>query len=414
MKTDQYKKNDCRYCHATLEKPFLELGNQPLANSFLKKEESTVVEFECPLSLTFCENCKLVQLTHVVPADMMFSNYLYVTSTTATFRKHFAAYATSLKEKSLKKDNLLAVDIGSNDGLLLSCYMKEGMRAVGVEPAKNLSDEANKNGITTLNKYFGEDAVDLIIKQHGKADIISGNNVFAHIDDSDSVCRNAYNLLNDNGIFVIEFPYLVTMVEELLFDMIYHEHLSYIGLNSLKHLLNKHNMEIFFVDMVASHGGSLRVFIQKKGGKNIVSEIVDQMLKEEVDKGYTNASIYSEFAGKVYKVREDLIAFVNEAKANGKSISGYGAPAKGNTLINFCKFDSSVINFIVDDNPMKQNMLAPGSKIAVVPGTYLNNNPTDYVIIFAWNFAKEIISNMAHLKEKGVKFIIPLPKPVVV
>lgn len=414
MNADQYKRNDCRYCHASLDKPFLELGNQPLANSFLKLDEAKLPEFDCPLSLTQCKTCNLIQLSHVVPADMMFSNYLYVTSTTATFRKHFAEYASSLKQISIKKDNLLAVDIGSNDGLLLSCYRNEGMRIVGVEPATNLSKDANARGIPTLNKYFGEEAVDEIIKNHGKADIISGNNVFAHIDGSDSVCKNAYNLLSDNGIFVIEFPYLVTMVEELLFDMIYHEHLSYVALNPLKHLLNIHHMEMFFVDKVASHGGSLRVFIQKKGGENKINPIVNQLLKEEVDKGYTSTEIYSDFAKKVYKVQEDLIAFVNDAKANGKSISGYGAPAKGNTLINFCNFDTSSINYIVDDNPLKQNMLAPGSKIPVVPSSQLTSNPTDYVIIFAWNFAKEIISNMGHLKEKGVKFIIPLPSPVVV
>ncbi|MBC7864448.1 MAG: methyltransferase domain-containing protein [Bacteroidia bacterium] len=411
---EEFRKKGCRYCDSSLGKPFLELGSMALANSFVPKTEASAAEFECPLSLSRCENCGLIQLADVVPAEMMFTNYLYVSSTTATFRKHFAEYAKSVKDKSFRKENLVAVDIGSNDGLLVSCFVNEGMKGVGVEPAVNLSSDANKNGVPTINRYFDHETVLEIISKYGKADIITANNVFAHIDDSQAVCRNANDLLSDTGMFVIEFPYLVTMVEEMLFDMIYHEHLSYIALISLKFLMNRFKMEIFDVDYVSSHGGSLRVFIQKEGGPYKVSDTVEKMMKNELEKGYDKQEIYTAFAHKVNMTKDKLVAFVKEAKAAGKTISGYGAPAKGNTLINFCNFDDDQISYIVDDNPLKQNMLAPGSKIPVMPGSYLNEHPTDYVIIFAWNFAKEIIAKIQHLKEKNVKFIIPLPEPSVV
>lgn len=414
MPSDKYVRNNCRYCNSKLPQAILELGSQPLANSFLKKEEAQNPEFTCPLNITRCTNCGLVQLTHIVPADLMFSHYLYVSSTTKTFQTHFAEYARDLKEKSARKDHLFAVDIGSNDGLLVSCYMNEGMKAVGVDPAKNLAEDANKRGISTINRYFDEETVSMIKKQYGNADIISGNNVFAHIDDIQSVCRNVANLLSDTGIFVIEFPYLSIMLEDMVFDMIYHEHVSYINVTPLKYLMALHQLEIFDIKKVASHGGSLRVFIQKKGGAYKIANVVTLYLNDEEQKGYNTQQAYIDFADRVTKVRESLLEFIKVAKGEKKSIAGYGAPAKGNTIINYCNFNPEQISFIVDDNPLKQNMLAPGSKIPVVNSQYLAEHPTDYVIIFAWNFAEEIIKNNKQLKEKGVKFIIPLPKPKII
>ena len=344
----------------------------------------------------------------------MFSNYLYVSSTTETNQKHFSEYARAAKAQLSKKDSpIIAVDTGSNDGLLLSCYQKEGIKAIGVEPAKNLSEEANRKGLRTLPDYFGPSAVETILKEFGPADIVSANNVFAHIDDIQSVCRNVFQLLNSQGIFIIEFPYLVTMFEEMLFDMIYHEHLSYIAVIPLQFLLSHFELEIFAIEKVPSHGGSLRVFIQKKTGGHPVSDPVQSFLTEEAKKGYGSEHVYRGFAKRVTQVKESLVHFVNQIKSEGKSISGYGAPAKGNTLINFCGFDSSEIDYIVDDNPLKQNLFTPGAKIPVVSSRHLFQKPTDYVLIFAWNFATEIIKKLDPLKQKGIKFVIPLPQPQV-
>jgi novobiocin biosynthesis protein NovU/D-mycarose 3-C-methyltransferase len=297
---------------------------------------------------------------------------------------------------------------------LLACYQKEGLKAVGVEPAKNLSDDANQRGLVTIPDYFGEAAVSRILSEWGPADIISGNNVFAHIDDIPSVLRNVDTLLDEEGLFIIEFPYLVTMYEKMFFDMIYHEHLSYIAVTPLAFLLEKFGMEIFQVEEVASHGGSLRVFIQKKGAPRPISPKVAEMIAAEKKKGYGDQATHDAFAQRVYNVRKELISFVNQAKREGKTVSGYGAPAKAGTIINFCKFTPADIRFIVDDNPLKQNRLSPGARIPVVSSQYLADHLTDIIIIFAWNFAPEIIKKLEPFQKKGIRFVIPLPKPKMV
>ncbi len=414
MSPDLYRKKTCRYCDHPLEKPFLDLGIHPLANSFVKKENADKKEFECPLALTKCPNCHLIQLTHVVPPDLMFLDYLYVSSTTQTFRKHFADYAQDVKDRLIKKDHAVGVDIGSNDGLLVSCYEKVGMKGIGVEPAKNLSAEANRNGITTINRYFDAPCVQEILSRYGKASVISANNVFAHIDDIQSVCKNVNDLLDDRGFFVIEYPYLVTMLEKMFFDMIYHEHLSYIGITALAYLFKRFDLKIFDIKEVSSHGGSLRVFVQKKQGPYETQQVVQNLLKKEKEMGCLGLEVYERFAEHVFDFKKKLTALIDQIKKRGETIAGYGAPAKGTTIINFCQLTPEQIDYIVDDNPLKQDRLVPGRKIPIVPSAYLNEHPTDYVLIFAWNFAREIISKVEHLKAQGVKFIIPLPEPTTV
>lgn len=409
---EQYRKLLCRYCDSKLEAPFLDLGLSPLANSLVPKDEAGKPEFVCPLALTFCHICGLVQLSHVVPPNLMFSNYLYVSSTTQTFQKHFAEYAKTVREIITHKSKPLAIDIGSNDGLLVSNYRAEGMEAVGIEPAKNLSDEANKAGIQTINRYFDEECVNEVIKRFGrKADVISGNNVFAHIDDVQAVCKNVSNLLSDEGIFVIEFPYLVTMCEEMFFDMIYHEHLSYISVFSLDYLVNRFGLKIFTIQEISSHGGSLRVFMSKAGASYRVDAKVVRFIKNETKKGYRQPETYQKFAEKVYRAKQRLLSAVDEFKRQHKSIAGYGAPAKATTLINFCGLDHSQIEYVVDDNPLKQNRLVPGAKIPIVPSSYLSQNPPSVLIIFAWNFASEIVKKIEFLRSKDVQFFTPLPEP---
>ena len=405
-----FRKDKCRYCDRPLDPSFLDLGSIALANSFVSREQLSENELSCPLSLTFCPQCSLIQLTHVVPADYMFSNYLYVSSTTQTFKKHFAEYAKEVRKKLNHIKEPLAVDIGSNDGLLLSCYEKEGMKALGIEPAKNLSEVANQNGLQTINRYFDSYCVDDILSHYGPAHAISGNNVFAHIDDIQSVLKNVHKLLADDGIFVLEFPYLVTMLDEMLFDMIYHEHLSYISVNALKYVAERFGLKIFDLQYVSSHGGSLRVFIKKKNGPYKVSPVVDQYIQKEIDKGCFQEKLYRDFAARVYQVKESILKWVREAKQNRKSISGYGAPAKGNTLICFCGLSPKEIDYIVDDNPLKQGLFSPGAHIPVVTSDYLKSYPTDFVIIFAWNFADEILKKLDDLKSQGVRFAVPLPE----
>ena len=409
-----YRKTACRYCDASLPEPFLELGNSPLANSFLSSNEDVKNEFFCPLNLSFCPNCSLVQLTHVVPPGLMFSNYLYVSSTTKTFQKHFTDYAKNVKSRSVAEKKLLAVDIGSNDGLLVSCYQNEGMDALGIEPAKNLSKTANEERRPTINTYFSTECVDYILKNHRHADAISANNVFAHIDGSPEFCKNSHRLLSETGMLVIEFPYLFTMLEEMFFDMIYHEHLSYISIHALSFLVEKYGLEIFDVEQVTSHGGSLRVFIQKKGGPHSISKNVISLLEYEKRNNYRSVETYKRFAQKVEQFKSDFTNLIQDLKNKGKSISGYGAPAKATTITSYCNLTTSDIQYIVDDNPLKQGTVLPGAHIPIVSSKHLNDHPTDFVIIFAWNFAQEIIQKIGSLREKGVNFIIPLPSPRIV
>ena len=411
MEHDPYKRKTCRYCDTPLGEAFLDLGSQPLANNLPRKADAGKPEFHCPLAVVKCPKCHLVQLTHSVPAPLMFDEYLYVSSTTQTFRTHFAEYAGDVRKRLLQKNKPLAVDIGSNDGLLVSCYEKTGMRGLGVEPAKNLAADANKRGVITLNRYFGEETVHEIVSKYGKADAISANNVFAHIDDIQSVVRNVRELLADDGFFVIEFAYLVTMLEKMFFDMIYHEHVCYIGVTALGFLMERFGMELFDITEVSTHGGSLRVFIQKKGGPHRRTVIVDRFLREEKEKGCLEEKVCRDFAVRVMGFKKKLNGMIAVLKKQGKTISGYGAPAKASTIINFCELTPHEIAYIVDDNPLKQDRLIPGRKIPIVTSAYLNEYPTDYVLIFAWNFAKEILSKIAPLRAKGVKFIVPLPEP---
>ncbi len=414
MTSDPYRRKTCRYCDTPLEGPFLDFGSQPLANNLPRKTDAAKSELHCPLAVVKCPKCHLVQLTHSVPAHLIFDEYLYVSSTTKTFQTHFAEYAMDVKSRLPKKDRPLVVDIGSNDGLLVSCYDKAGMRGVGVEPAKNLALDANKRGVITLNRYFDEEIVREIVAEYGKADAISANNVFAHIDNIQSVVRNVRELLSDEGFFVIEFAYLVTMIEKMFFDMIYHEHICYIGVTALGFLMERFEMEIFDITEIGTHGGSLRVFIQKKGGPYRQAAIVSRFLREEKEKGCLDAKTYQDFAFRVMSFKEKLNRMVATLRKQGKTISGYGAPAKASTIINFCKLTPREIDYIVDDNPLKQGRLIPGRKIPIVTSAHLSEHPTDYILIFAWNFAEEIISKIEPLRAHGVKIIIPFPEPEIV
>jgi SAM-dependent methyltransferase len=408
------KRNHCRFCNSELDDSFLHLNDQPLANNLVRPEDKNIEIYKCELALTVCINCKLTQLTHAVPADKMFKNYLYVSSTTQTFRDHFAAYAKNLRDTVKNVEKGVAVDIGSNDGLLVKCYMNEGFNAVGVDPAENLAKLANDNGIPTINDYFNEECVEKIIRERGKADVISANNVFAHIDDIQSVMKNVKALLSENGVLTIEFPYYKIMQDDLVFDMIYHEHVCYINVEPLRYFTNQYGLDIFDIKEVTSHGGSLRVFISWKDGVYPMTETVTKFIAEEVEGKYNTLEKAKEFASQVEDIKDKLWQFINDAKAEGKTVAGYGAPAKASTIINYCLFGPDNIDFIIDDNPLKQNMLVPGANIPIYSSSILEEKLPDYLIIFAWNFSSEIIKNNGHLRKKGVKFIVPLPEPRIV
>ncbi len=404
----------CRYCTRPLGAPFLELGDMPLANAFVSPKGTAGAEFTCPLSVVHCPACHLVQLTHVVPAARMFSHYLYVSSTSDAFRQHFRDYATAVRSWFPQGGIDLAVDIGSNDGALVQSFLDQRVHAIGVEPATNLHHDAVRRGVPTINRYFDDGCVDEILLTRGRAGVVTANNVFAHVDDASALCGNVHALLRDDGLFVIECPYLVTMCEQLLFDMIYHEHLSYLSATALDFMLARHGFEIIAIHDVRSHGGSLRIVAQKRGGSRAGGPAWRGYIERERLGGFHETRAYEAFAGKVRQVQTQLRDAVSRERALGRVVAGYGAPAKANTLINYCQWTADDIAYLVDDNPLKQGTVAPGSRIPVVDAGALATNPPDTIIVFAWNFADEIIARMKSRVPAAVQWVVPLPAPRVV
>ena len=404
----------CRICGNKDLNKLLSLGNQPLANSFLIDSELNKEENKFPLEICFCSNCKLVQLTHVVSPDVLFKNYVYVSSTTNTFKIHFFEMAEKITKMLNLNSESLAVDIGSNDGILLKGFKKFGVRTVGVEPASNIAMIANQDGVETINNFFNRDVVNKIISEKGHVDVVTATNVFAHVNDIHDLVGNIKLLLKENGIFVIEVPYLLDMLEKMTFDTIYHEHLSYFTITPLIEFFRKFDMEIFKIEKVDTHGGSLQVFVKNKSANLDYDGSVNNFLNEENKIGVENFKLYEDFSKKVFEVKTRLVTFLKQIKQEGKSIVAYGAPAKGNTLLNFCGIGKEYIDYIVDDNPLKQNLFAPGTHIPVVNSSMLEKQRPDYILILAWNFAKEIMENNKKYRDAGVKFIIPLPEPTIV
>ena len=404
----------CRICKNPHLKEFLSLGINPLANNFLRKEDFTKPEPKFPLMLCFCDTCKLVQLSHVVDPEQMFKNYVYVTSTTKTFQVHFGKMADHLTERFKLGSQSLVVDIGSNDGLLLKGFQNHGVKVFGVEPATNLAKMAQEAGVDTLNEFFGPAAVAEIIKRKGHADILTANNVFAHIGNIHAVAENAKAVLKPTGVFVIEIQYFGDTMKDMTFDNVYHEHLSYFTLTALQHFFHGVGMQIFDVQHVDSHGGSLRVFIQKAGSPHPVTEAVAHTLEKEQHFGVNDFSTYQRFAQQVYETKQKLVETVLALKRDGKRLAGYGAPAKASTLLNFCELTAHHLDYIVEDNPLKQGLYQPGTHIPIVDSNHLAAHLPDYLLILAWNFAPEILAKVKPLTDKGMKCIVPLPELKVV
>ncbi len=404
----------CWICGIDGVKPFLSLGETALANSYLSKEQLSQPERKFPLEVAFCGNCKLVQLTCVVPPELLFKHYLYVTSTSNTFKIHFTKYAEDVASEFNLGKSSLVIDIGSNDGLLLKGFQKSGVKVVGVEPAANLAELASKDGVETINDYFNSSVVDKLLSSKGRADVVTANNVFAHTTTIHDIARNVMRLLKDDGVFIIEAAYFVNMLRDMTFDGIYHEHLFHYSLTPLDFFFRKNGMQIFRVQVVSSHGGSLRVFVKKAGSQRPVDPSVAEMLEKERALGIHDFKTYESFAGRVYKNKEKLVKLIEEIKAQGSSIAGYGAPAKATTLLSFCNLGSDVIDYIVDDSPLKQGLYLPGMHIPIVSSEMLDKRQPDYVIILAWNFAEEILKKTEKYADAGIKFIVPVPEPVVV
>lgn len=408
------KKSNCRVCESANLLKVLTLGPTPLANAFLTKEQLDEPEYYYPLDVYFCNNCSFLQLGHVVSPKVLFSDYVYVSSTSKVFIKHFEEFAKDVFTRFNLDSKSLVIDIGSNDGILLKPFKELGAKVLGIELAKHIAKMAGKEGIETISEFFSVELAKKIAEQKGRAKIVTATNVFAHIDDLDEVIRGLDKLLTDDGVFIIEAPYLVDFLEKRYFDLVYHEHLSYWAIKPLITLFERFNMIVFDVQKVPVHGGTIRVFVKKQKGSYKVEKSVQHFLDLEKKSGLSEINTYFQFAKKVQENKIKLLDLLGSLKSKRKRIAGYGAPAKGNTLLNFFSIGREVLDYIVDDSPWKQGLYTPGKRIPVVSSKAMYSDKTDYMLILAWNFADSIIETHKKYKNIGGKFIIPVPKPQIV
>ncbi|MEK7200878.1 MAG: class I SAM-dependent methyltransferase [Patescibacteria group bacterium] len=402
-----YKFNTkCRICSSSKLTKFLDLGAQPLANAFVKNKIS-VKENYYPLEVYFCHKCNHSQLCHVVDKKELFSHYIYFTSNMPT-PQHFIDYAQNVAERfKIKKNDDLIVEIGSNDGLLLSAFIPEKIRILGVDPAKNIAKIANERGVPTVADFFGEKCAQKIEKEHGKAKIIIGNNVVAHIDEKHDLMRGIATLLKDDGVFIFEAPYLMDMFENGAYDTIYHEHVCYLSIRPLQYLCSQFGMEIFDVELHNAQGTSIRVFVAKKGMHKIKPNVA-KLVKKELLLKMNKLETYKKLAKRIMQSKIKLLKTLSDLKAKGKKIAGYGAPAKGNTLLNYCKIGPETLDYLTEELPTKIGLFSPGMHIPVIDIREARKNPPDYFLMLAWNYRHKIIPKEKEYIAQGGKFIIPI------
>lgn len=406
----------CRMCSGTNFHKFLNLSKTPPADQFIFAEQLTEPEESYPLEVVVCESCSLVQLNYVVPPEILYcNNYPYESSTTKAGRSHWGEFAaTTVRLLALKQKDLV-VDVGSNVGVLLQMFRDNGTSVLGVDPAANIAEIANKNGIETIAGFFSSETARCIVATKGQASVITGTNVFAHIDDLHDFMQATDILLNQKGVLIIEAPYFLELLQNLEYDTIYHEHLSYLSLKPMKRFFERFGMEVFEVQRRDIHGGSFRVFVRRRGAsERPVSGVVAELLAaEEYAKAYDHATL-DKFARDVARNRDDLRHLLLDLKRSGKSIVGVSAPAKGMTLLNYCGIDADMLDFVAEKSKLKIGRYTPGGHIPVVSDEVLLERQPDYALLLAWNFAEEIMNNLKQFSDRGGKFIIPIPNPKIV
>lgn len=403
-------KEYCRFCHNELTHTFLNLGMSPLANSYIPMQNADKGQMTYPLHVKVCEKCWLVQLGEFESPEAIFSDYAYFSSYSSSWLEHARKYVHHMMEDYGIGKNSQVVEIASNDGYLLQYFKEQEVPVLGIEPAKNVAVVARDKGIPTISEFFGEALAKKLCAEGKKADLLLGNNVLAHVPDINDFVEGMHLLLAKDGILTLEFPHLLKLMEQHQFDTIYHEHFSYISLLSARKILSAHGLRIFDVEELPTHGGSLRLFACKDDS-NMHPETanVDRVIRDEMKAGLDRIETYLGFSEQVHKIKYDLLTCLIDLKCSGKSIVGYGAAAKGNTLLNYCGIGTEFLDFVVDKNPHKQNTLLPGSRIPVyAPEKMLELRP-DYVLILPWNIEEEIKKDIRNLCDWPMKFIVPIP-----
>lgn len=400
----------CRFCNAPLQDTFVDLGMSPLCEKYVRGDQLHDHEPFYPLHALICRSCLLVQLEAVVTPDELFSEYAYFSSYSTSWLAHAAAYCEQMTERFNLTPADRIVEIASNDGYLLQHFAARGLAVLGIEPAANVARVAIDRGIPTEVRFFGAAAADEIRRRHGAADLLVANNVLAHVPDLNDFVSGIRLLLAPGGVATLEFPHLVRLIEECQFDTIYHEHFSYFSLLTAIRVLDAHGLQVFDVEELATHGGSLRIYAQHAdAGRHEKSRSVDRVLATERAGGFDRMEGYVGFADRVNAVKDALKAFLVEANTKGKRVSGYGAPGKGNTLLNYCGIGPDLLEYTVDRNPHKQGLYTPGTHIPIGNPSRIAETRPDYVLILPWNLRDEIAEQLAYIRSWNGRFVVPIP-----
>jgi SAM-dependent methyltransferase len=407
---------NCRFCGERLQTSFVNLGMSPLCQTHIEQHQLNHMEPFYPLHAWVCQNCFLVQLEeYVAPANIFSSEYAYFSSYSDSWVEHARRYAEMMRERFALSSHSLVMEIASNDGYLLQHFVAAGVPVLGIEPAANVAKAAQERGVRSEVCFHGTTSADKIVAKYGQADVVLGNNVLAHVPDLNDFVAGMRRLLKPSGVITMEFPHLLRLMEHNQFDTIYHEHFSYFSFYTVEQVFAAHQLTLFDVEELPTHGGSIRIYARHTGDTSKpVGDRVRELRQRELGLGFDRLETYQSFGEQVKATKRELLSFLIALKGKGKSIAGYGAPGKGNTLLNYCGIGPDFLDYTVDRSPYKQGKYTPGMHIPILPPEQIRATRPDYVLILPWNLKDEITAQMSFIHEWGGQFIIPIPKPKIV
>jgi SAM-dependent methyltransferase len=404
----------CRLCGSPLRHTFVDLGVSPLCESFRTPEELDQVEHFYPLHVRICADCLLVQLEAYVPASEIFTDYSYFSSYSDSWVEHARAYADTIAARLGLDESALVLEIASNDGYLLQHFLRRGIPVLGVDPAANVAKEAMARGIETIVDFFDSSLARRLVEDGRRATLVVGNNVLAQVPELNDFVAGVEIVLAEGGVATFEVPHVVRLVEGVQFDTVYHEHYSYFSLTTLVALFERHGLEVFDVEELPSHGGSLRVYVRRSGdGRHAREPSVDAVLELERLGGFDRVEGYAGFGDRVVEVKWSLLDLLIGLRRGGARVVGYGAPGKGNTLLNYCGIRTDLLEFTVDRNPHKHGKYLPGTHIPIYSPAMIAEARPDYILLLPWNLKRELLSQLAYTREWGARLVVPIPKPEV-
>ncbi|HKD17806.1 MAG TPA: class I SAM-dependent methyltransferase [Thermoanaerobaculia bacterium] len=404
----------CRFCAAPLRHVFVDLGMSPLCETFLLPSELDRMEPFYPLKVWVCERCFLVQLQEYVSPAEIFTEYAYFSSYSSSWLRHARDYTEMAIPRFGLGGRSRVVEIASNDGYLLQHFVEKGIPVLGVEPAANVARAAVEKGVPTVVKFFGRRTAEELAAEHGRADLIVGNNVLAHVPDINDFVGGLKILLDPRGVVTMEFPHLWRLIDENQFDTIYHEHFSYLSFSTVRAIFEAHGLRLFDVDRLSTHGGSLRVYAGHAEDRRTAEPRVAELLAAEEASGFRSLERYLSFAPGVEETKRALLEFLIEARRSGRRVAAYGAPGKGNTLLNYCGIRSDFVEYAVDRNPYKHGRFTPGTHIPIHPPEKIRETRPDLILILPWNLKDEIVEQLAFVREWGGRFVVPIPRVTVI